>query len=96
MAKTPAELGPKEIYRECDVSGFNFRTTAELAELSEVIGQARAVSSVEFGMGIRDGGYNIFAVGPTGRGSRLLFTSSFLGRRPRNRHLTTGYMFTTL
>ena len=39
-----------------------------MPELNEVIGQPRAVSSVEFGMGIADGGYNIFAVGPTGTG----------------------------
>ena len=68
MAKTPAELGPEEIYRACDVSAFAFKTTVDLPELSDVIGQARAVSSVEFGMGIHNGGYNIFAVGPTGTG----------------------------
>jgi predicted ATP-dependent protease len=68
MAKTPAELGPEAIYRACDVSAFDFKTTADLPELSDVIGQARAVSSVEFGMGIHNGGYNIFAVGPTGTG----------------------------
>ena len=68
MPKTPAELGPEDIYRACDLSGFAFKTTAELPGLSDVIGQARAVSSVEFGMGIQNGGYNIFAVGPTGTG----------------------------
>ncbi len=68
MAKTPAELGPEEIYRACDVSALAFKTTEDLPALSDVIGQARAVSSVEFGMGINDGGYNIFAVGPNGTG----------------------------
>ncbi len=68
MAKEPAELRPDEVYRPCDLTAFTFKTSAELPELNEVIGQPRAVSSVEFGMGIADGGYNIFAVGPTGTG----------------------------
>jgi lon-related putative ATP-dependent protease len=68
MVKAPAELGPSEIYRACDVSTFDFKTTADLPGLAEIIGQHRAVSSVEFGMGIDSDGYNIFAVGPLGTG----------------------------
>lgn len=68
MATTPTELGPEEMYRSCDENVLAFNTTADLPELDVVIGQARAVSSVQFGMGIADGGYNIFAVGPTGTG----------------------------
>ncbi len=68
MANEPRELRPDEVYRACDLSTLTFKDSAELPELSEVIGQPRAVSSVEFGMGIADGGYNIFAVGPTGTG----------------------------
>jgi lon-related putative ATP-dependent protease len=68
MAKLPAELRPNEIYRACDPAGLSFRTTADLPDLTEIIGQERAVTSVEFGMGIDSAGYNIFAVGPNGTG----------------------------
>jgi lon-related putative ATP-dependent protease len=68
MVKTPAELGPAEIYRACDVTALAFKTTAELPDLGEIIGQERAVSSVEFGMEIDTDGYNVFAVGPLGTG----------------------------
>lgn len=68
MPTEPAELRPDEVYRSCDLTAFTFNTSAELPELKEVIGQPRAVSAVAFGMGIGDGGYNIFAVGPTGTG----------------------------
>lgn len=68
MSHTPSELGAEDIYRACDVSAFTFATTGDLPDLSEVIGQARAVSSVEFGMGVGSDGYNIFAVGPNGTG----------------------------
>ena len=68
MAHLPAELGPNEIYRACDPASLAFDTTEALPDLTEIIGQERAVSSVEFGMGIDSNGYNIFAVGPIGGG----------------------------
>ncbi len=68
MTNLPAELGPNEIYRACDAAVLSFATTADLPDLSEIIGQERAVSSVDFGMGIDSDGYNIFAVGPNGTG----------------------------
>ena len=58
-----------------------FKTTADLPDLTEIIGQERAVSSVEFGMGIDSDGYNIFAVGPTGTG-KTTTVYDFLKRRP--------------
>jgi lon-related putative ATP-dependent protease len=68
MVRGPAELRPEDVYRLCDASAFKFDNTAELSELTDIIGQARAVASVEFGMGIANDGYNIFAVGPAGTG----------------------------
>jgi len=68
MVKVPRELTPDEAYRVCDTSAFDFTSTAGLPELTEIIGQARAVSSVAFGMGIHNDGYNIYAAGPTGTG----------------------------
>jgi len=68
MTKIPKELAVEELYRACDLSRFTFRTTQELPELTQIIGQDRAVSAVAFGMGIDDDGYNIFAAGPAGTG----------------------------
>ncbi|MEW5987539.1 MAG: ATP-binding protein, partial [Chloroflexota bacterium] len=52
----------------CDPEQFTFETTAELEDLTEVIGQARAVEAVRFGVGMRSEGYNLFALGPYGTG----------------------------
>jgi lon-related putative ATP-dependent protease len=68
MTNLPAELGPREIYRACDAASLAFETTANLDDLTEIIGQERAVTSVDFGMDIDSDGYNIFAVGPNGTG----------------------------
>lgn len=68
MVNIPSELEPAEIYRACDESSCGFRSTAELPAQPEIIGQDRAVSAVAFGMGVGDGGYNIYAAGPAGTG----------------------------
>lgn len=70
MAITP--LKSDALYTRCLPEEFDFRTTAELEDLTEFIGQPRAVEAVSFGIGIRHKGYNIFALGPTGIGKRAL------------------------
>ncbi len=61
-------LPAESLCRWCDPSRFRFKTTAELEELTEVIGQARAMEALQFGMGIRGPGYNLFLLGPAGTG----------------------------
>ena len=70
MAITP--LKSDALFTRCLPEEFDFRTTAELDDLTEFIGQPRAVEAVSFGIGIRHKGYNIFALGPTGIGKRAL------------------------
>jgi lon-related putative ATP-dependent protease len=52
----------------CDPAQFEFETTAELDDLEEVIGQDRAIDAIRFGIGIRQEGYNLFALGSHGTG----------------------------
>ena len=54
------------LYQRCDPTQFTFESTADLEDLTEVIGQARAVEAVRFGVGIRREGFNLFALGPEG------------------------------
>ena len=51
------------LYKRCDPAEFPFRTTAELESLSEILGQERAVEAVQFGLGIRRQGFNLFLYG---------------------------------
>ncbi len=61
-------LSPESLYLPCDVSRFKFATTGELDELTESIGQARALEALRFGVGIRRPGFNLFLLGPSGTG----------------------------
>jgi lon-related putative ATP-dependent protease len=73
-------LRADQLCRTCDGSQFDFETTAELEDLDEIIGQERAVGAVQFGIGIRREGYNLFALGPSGTGKRTTI-GQFLDRK---------------
>ena len=73
-------LPADDLFHGCDLSRFKFKNTAELEPLEELIGQDRAVEAVEFGIGIRRDGYNLFAAGPAGTGKHTLI-AEFLQRQ---------------
>lgn len=68
-------LDADELYQSCDTEQFSFRTTDELDDLTEVLGQERATEAIRFGMGMRRAGYNLFALGEPGAGRRALINS---------------------
>jgi lon-related putative ATP-dependent protease len=51
-----------------DWNALPFQTTAELEPVHEIIGQGRAISALEIGLGVRRTGYNVYAAGLTGTG----------------------------
>ncbi len=71
-------LRPEALYRRCDPQEFSFETTAALEDLNEIIGQARAVEALQFGIGIRGEGYNLFSLGPSGTGKYTIVRQSLL------------------
>jgi len=70
-------LEPTELYQHCDPEQFGFETTAGLEAIKQVVGQPRAVEAMQFGMGIGQEGYNIFALGPPGTGKRSVIRQFF-------------------
>ncbi len=65
-------LAAADLCRRCDPDQFRFQTTDELEDLAQVLGQARAVNAIEFGVGMGRDGYNLFAMGPEGLGRRTI------------------------
>jgi len=61
-------LNVNALYNYCDLEIFDFKTTAELEELDEIIGQTRALKAIGFGIGIKKEGYNLYAMGRLGSG----------------------------
>ncbi|MGE0387779.1 MAG: AAA family ATPase [Gammaproteobacteria bacterium] len=58
--------------RPCRLPADAFTTTADLDDLSGMIGQTRASEAIAFGIGTRRAGYNLFVMGPPGFGKRSL------------------------
>ena len=69
------EVPIAELRHTCDPAEFPFKTTAELSLRDEVIGQTRAVKAIEFGISIRNHGYNIFVSGIPGTGRNSIAKS---------------------
>ena len=70
-------LQVEQLYQKTDPELFNFQTTEQIEDLTEIIGQPRAVEAVRFGTGMRSAGYNIYALGPPGTGKRSLILKHF-------------------
>jgi lon-related putative ATP-dependent protease len=71
------QLEAAELYWQTDLKWLDFETTAELEDLTDMIGQPRAVAAIQFGMGMHRNGYNIFALGPTGADKRQVIHRHF-------------------
>ena len=73
-------LAPSALKRRCDPRSLRFRTTAELEDLDEILGQERAIEALRFGIGIRSEGFNLFALGPNALGKHTTIRQ-FLDRK---------------
>ena len=61
-------LKPEALRWRCEPNQFEFASTEELPPLEGTIGQDRALTAIEFGIGIRDSGFNLFILGQPGTG----------------------------
>jgi lon-related putative ATP-dependent protease len=73
-------LLPEALYRRCKTEDFTFNSTAELDGLTEFIGHDRALEAMQFGIGIRKQGFNLYLLGPAGTG-KYAIARSFLEKR---------------
>ncbi len=68
--KNPLSIA--KLYRHCDRAQLSFATTSELPDLDGMLGQERALGALEFGIGIRQPGYNLYILGPAGSGKHTI------------------------
>ncbi len=64
------ELSQEDARRFCPEKAFKCKTTADLQQLTEIIGQERAVRALRFGLNIRNKGFNVYTSGRPGTGRR--------------------------
>src|SRR5690554_4111678 len=66
MNRKPLEAA--QLFTPCRRDFLEFDTTEELEDAEVVLGQERALEAIQFGVRIKAGGYNIYALGPVGTG----------------------------
>ena len=64
------KLPVEKLRKECDPNFMQCESTKELAPLSEIIGQERAVRALKFGLGIKNHGFNMYVAGYPGTGRK--------------------------
>ena len=62
------KLSPERLYQPCDLSHLSFKTTSDLKQDPDHLGQGRAMDALKFGIGIKHEGYNLYVLGSTGLG----------------------------
>ncbi len=65
-------LGAEALCLHTDPARLGFRSTDDVPDIDSAMGQDRAIAAIEFGVGIRREGYNLYVAGPTGIGRRTL------------------------
>ncbi len=78
-----AELPSDRVRRICDPALFDFKSTLELQPLGGLVGQDRAIRSLEFALDIGHPGFNVFVSGPAGTG-KAHAVESFLRARAQS------------
>src|SRR5690606_21035929 len=70
-AQPPPEPVPAEqLRRSCDPASLPFDTTADVAPVAPAEGQPRVIEALGLAADLRNGGFNVFATGPSGAHKR--------------------------
>jgi lon-related putative ATP-dependent protease len=62
------ELTADKVYKLCDPDDLGCDTSQELTALETIVGQDRAIRAMQFGLGIKEKGFNIYVSGMPGTG----------------------------
>ncbi len=76
-------LEPVLLYTCCDAGKFPFKLSTELNDLTEIIGQSRALESLRFGIKMEKDGYNLFVLGSHGMG-KYTMVRQYLEQQAKN------------
>jgi len=66
----PEPASGDQLRRSCDPASLPFDSTAEVAPAAVPAGQPRALEALALAADLHDGGFNVFATGPSGTGKR--------------------------
>ena len=62
------ELSADKVHKVCEADNVGCNSTQELTALETIVGQDRAIRAMQFGLGIKEKGFNIYVSGMPGTG----------------------------
>ena len=86
------KLQPEELAWRLDETRFKFHSTAELTPEHGTIGQERARRALDFGLGIKSFGYNIYVMGQSGTG-RLFTVRRVLDEKSKEGPVSSDWLY---
>ena len=86
------ELTMEESRKICSPDSLGFESTQSLEPAPSIIGQSRALQALQFGLGMLDSGFNIYAAGAPGTGKMTAITD-FLERIAREKNTPPDWCY---
>ena len=86
------KLTPAEVRRICDPDILGFESTEGLKPVQTIIGQSRALQALQFGLGIKNSGFNIYAAGLPGTG-KMTAIVAFLELMAREKEVPPDWCY---
>ena len=86
------EVPVERLRRICDPASLAFKTTEELKPIEGIIGQARAIRALQFGLAIQEHGFNIYVAGLPGTG-RKTAVRAFLEALAREKPVPSDWCY---
>ncbi|MGB3097129.1 MAG: ATP-binding protein [Candidatus Deferrimicrobiaceae bacterium] len=86
------ELALEDLFQCCDDSLFDFRTTDEVPPLEGIIGQERALDSIDFGLNLASTGFNIYVLGESGTGKASAIRS-FISKKAEQEEVPSDWCY---
>jgi Cdc6-like AAA superfamily ATPase len=88
----PREIAVEKLRRICDPEKHDCNTTADLKAAKAIIGQDRAAHSMQFGLGIKASGFNVYVAGPPGTG-RATMVERFIEEVARGKPVPADWCY---
>ncbi len=85
-------VSPESLRSVPDLTRFDFKTTSDIESLDSTIGQDRAVKALNFGLSIKQEGYNIYASGIPGTGKSTL-VRNIINKRAREEEIPDDWCY---
>ncbi len=86
------ELDYTQVRKTCPKDFIKCKATDELEPLVEIIGQARAVKALQFGLDIKEEGFNLYVAGMPGTGKKTSIVT-FLEKRTKDMPVPSDWCY---